>query len=159
MNIWIARWKRFAELVSAALFAAMFMAFMAQIVSRYVFNHPLSWTLEICSITYIWVVFWTSDILLGERQHIVFDVLYHKMPLVPRRAVAILNTGAMGLIFLVALPGTLDYIAFLGRRNTMILHAPLNVVYSCFAIFMIAVIVGAALRLRRLFGASWQNHL
>lgn len=159
MKHWIPRWTRFAELVSAALFAAMFAAFMAQIVSRYVFNYPLSWTLEVCSITYIWVIFWSCDILLSERQHIVFDVLYQRMPLTPRRAVAILNTAALGLIFLAALPQTLDYISYLGRRSTMILHAPLNIVYSCFAIFMIAVIVGAALRLRRLFGASWQNHL
>lgn len=159
MERWIPRWTRFAELVSATAFAAMFLAFMAQIISRYVFNHPLSWTLEVCSITYIWVVFWSCDILLSERQHIVFDVLYQKFPVKPRRAVAIANTAALGLIFLAALPGTLDYIMFLARRQTMILKAPLNIVYSCFAIFMIAVIIGAALRIRRLLSPSWQTHL
>ena len=41
----------------------------------------------------------------------------------------------------------------------MILHVPLSLVYSCFAVFMIAVIVGTALRLRRLLGRSWQQHL
>lgn len=159
MDRWLPRWTRFAELVSATAFAAMFLAFMAQIISRYVFNYPLSWTLEVCSITYIWVVFWSCDILLSERQHIVFDVLYQKFPVKPRRAVAIANTAALGLIFLAALPGTLDYIAFLARRQTMILKVPLNIVYSCFAIFMIAVIIGAAVRIRRLLSPSWQTHL
>jgi TRAP-type C4-dicarboxylate transport system permease small subunit len=156
---WILRWKKFAELFAAAMFAAMFAAFMAQIISRYVLNAPLSWTLEVCSITYIWVIFWSCNILAGERQQIIFDVLYQKLSFAPRRVVAIANTAVLGLLFLAALPGTLDYIAFLARRHTMILHAPLNIVYSCFGIFMIAVIVGAVLRLRRLLGSSWKAHL
>jgi TRAP-type C4-dicarboxylate transport system permease small subunit len=145
--------------MAAAMFATMFAAFMAQIFSRYVFNAPLSWTLEVCSIAYIWVIFWSCDILLSERQHIIFDVLYQKLPPAPRRGVAIANSAAVALTFIAALPGTLDYIAFLGRRHTMVLHARFDVVYSCFGIFMIAAIVGAGLRLRRLMSSSWKTHL
>lgn len=152
------RLKRFAELVAAAAFAAMFGAFMIQIVSRYVLNMPVSWSLEICSIAYIWIVFWTSDLLVSERQHIIFDVLYLKFPPKWRRLVGIFNTASLGLIFLAGLWVTLDYI-FTQTRKTMILHVPLSIVYSCFGVFMIAVIVGAALRLRKLFGASWQQNL
>jgi|SRR5215216_1739705 TRAP-type C4-dicarboxylate transport system permease small subunit len=159
MERWISRWKRFAELFAAAMFATMFASFLAQIVSRYVFDAPLSWTLEVCSIAYIWVIFWSCDILHSERQHIIFDVLYQKFPPTPRRFVAIANTTVLGLTFLAALPGTLEYIAFLGRRHTMILHAPFDIVYSCFGIFMIAVIAGAILRLRRLLSPSWKTQL
>jgi TRAP-type C4-dicarboxylate transport system permease small subunit len=154
-----ARLHRGAELISAAAFALMFGAFMVQIVSRYIFDAPVSWSLEICSIGYIWIVFWTCDILVSERQHIIFDVLYVKFPPRWRRVVGIVNTATLGLIFLAALPTTLEYIHFLARRKTMILKLPFDVVYSCFAVFMIAVVVGAALRLRRLFGKSWQQHL
>jgi hypothetical protein len=35
----------------------------------------------------------------------------------------------------------------------------MDLVYSCFAIFMIAVVVGAAIRVRRLFGSEWQKAL
>jgi len=156
---WILRWKKFAELAAAAMFMVMFASFMAQILSRYVFDAPLSWTLEICSIAYIWVIFWSCDILVSERQHIIFDVLYQKFPPQPRRLLAIFNTAVVALTFLAALPGTLDYIAFLGRRHTMVLHLPFDIVYSCFGIFMIAAIVGAALRLRRLLSSSWKTHL
>jgi TRAP-type C4-dicarboxylate transport system permease small subunit len=150
--------KRFAELVSATAFAAMFLAFMIQIVSRYVFDMPVSWSLEICSIAYIWIVFWTSDLLVSERQHIIFDVLYLKFSPKWRRLVGIFNTACLGLTFLAGLWVTLDYI-FTQTRKTMILHVPLSIVYSCFAVFMIAVIVGTALRLRKLLGRSWQQHL
>jgi TRAP-type C4-dicarboxylate transport system permease small subunit len=150
--------KRFAELAAAAMFAAMFGAFMIQIVSRYVFNAPVSWSLEICSITYVWVVFWSANLLLTERQHIVFDVLYKKLSQPRQRIVAIANTAMFGLVFLAATPTILDYIVSL-RRSTMILRIPYDYVYACFGVFMIAAVVGAVLRLRRLAGGNWQQHL
>jgi TRAP-type C4-dicarboxylate transport system permease small subunit len=152
-------WKTFAEGVSAISFAVMFFAFILQVASRYVFNAPISWTLELCSIGYIWVVFWTCDILVSERQQIVFDVIYNWFKPGPRRWLAIFNTACLGLVFLTAIPGVLDYIRFLGRRSTMLLHIRMDLTYSCFAIFMIAVVVGAAIRIRRLMGATWQQSL
>jgi TRAP-type C4-dicarboxylate transport system permease small subunit len=151
--------RRGAELVAAALFATMFGAFMIQIVSRYVFNHPVQWSLELCSLGYIWLVFWSSDLLVEERQHIRFDLLYGRMPPRPRRAVAITNTAALGLVFLAGLPWSLEYISFMGRRSTLVLHIPLDIAYACFGVFMIAVIVNAAIRLKRLLGPTWQQYL
>ena len=155
-----ARLQRAAELVSAALFALMFCAFMIQIVSRYVFNHPISWSLELCSLSYIWLVFWSSRPAHGASASTSSSICSTRScrpggggsspsPIPPR----------MGLIFLAALPASLDYISFMGRRTTLILHIPLDLVYACFGIFMVAVIVNAAFRLKRLFGRSWQQHL
>jgi TRAP-type C4-dicarboxylate transport system permease small subunit len=152
-------WRQFAEGVAALSFAVMFFAFILQVISRYVFNAPIAWTLELCSIGYIWVVFWTCDILVSERQQIVFDVIYNWFKPGPRRWLALFNTGCLGLVFLAAIPGVLDYIRFLGRRSTMLLHVRMDLTYSCFAIFMIAVVVGAAIRIRRLLGARWQQSL
>lgn len=152
-------WRQFAEGVAAISFAVMFFAFILQVVSRYVFNSPIAWTLELCSIGYIWVVFWTCAILVSERQQIVFDVIYNWFKPGPRRWLAIFNTACLGLVFLAAIPGVVDYLLFLGRRSTMLLKFRMDLVYSCFAIFMIAVVVGAAIRIRRLLGAQWQQSL
>jgi len=151
--------RRAAELVSALLFAGMFTAFMIQIISRYVFDWPVSWSLELCSITYVWVVFWTCGVLVSERKNIIFDVLYNKFPPRSRRVLAMALTGALVLSFAAAVPGTLDYVHFMGRRDSMLLHVPMNLVYGCFAIFVIATVVGGLLRLRHLAGADWRSHL
>ena len=152
-------WTRFAEGVAAFSFAVLFFAFILQVVSRYVFNAPIAWTLELCSISYVWVVFWTCGILLGEREHIVFDVIYNWFSSGPRRWIALFNTASLGLVFLAAIPTIFGYIQYLGPRGTMILHIRMDLVYSCFAIFMIAVVIGAATRLRQLAGTNWRNAL
>lgn len=155
----LGRAYRGAEWAAAAMFAVMLTAFMVQVISRYVFNAPVAWSLEVASIAYVWVVFWACGLLVGERQQIVFDVVYNALPARPRLAVAVFNTACLGLVFLAGLPGTIDWLIFIGRRKTMMLRLPLDVVYSCFAIFMVAVIVAAAVRLRRLAGANWRAEL
>lgn len=152
-------WTRFAEGVAALSFAVLFLAFILQVVSRYVFGAPIAWTLELCAIAYVWVVFWTCAILLGEREHIVFDVLYNWFRPRPRRWIAIFNTASLGLVFVAALPTVLGYTQYLGRRTTMLLHVRMDLVYSCFAIFMLAVVAGAARRLWRLGGKDWETAL
>jgi TRAP-type C4-dicarboxylate transport system permease small subunit len=156
---WTRHWKSFSEHVSALLFAVMFAGFMIQIISRYVFNNPVPWSLEICSIAYVWVVFWSCDILVSERRQIVFDLLYNRFPPRARRVLAIVNTATLGLIFLAALPGVVDYVLFLARRSSMLLKVRMDLVYSCFVIFMLAVVINAAIRIVRLLGRSWQQQL
>ncbi|MFK8253213.1 TRAP transporter small permease [Ancylobacter terrae] len=158
-SIWIRRWKRFAEHVAAGLFALMFLGFMIQIISRYVFDMPVSWSLEICSIAYVWVVFWSCDILVSERKQIVFDLLYNAFPPQARRVLAVGLTGTMGLVFLAAIPGTVDYVMFLARRSSMLLRVRMDIVYGCFVIFMVAVVVNAVVRIARLLGRNWREHL
>jgi TRAP-type C4-dicarboxylate transport system permease small subunit len=158
-KIWTGRWNRSVERVSAVLFAVMFAGFLIQIISRYVLNMPVAWSLELCSIGYVWVVFWSAGMLVSERRHIVFDLIYHAVPPRPRRVLAIVNTATLGLIFLAALPGVVDYVLFLGRRSSMLLKVRMDLVYSCFVIFMLAVIIGSAIRVWQLSGRSWRQHL
>ena len=48
------------------LLTAMFVSFIVQIASRYVFNYPVDWTLELCLTTWLWVVFWEAAFLLDQ---------------------------------------------------------------------------------------------
>ena len=148
-----------AELVAALLFAAMFGAFVIQVVSRYVFDDPVSWTLEICSITYVWIVFFAGALVVEQRQHITFDMLYKSIRPRARRIFAIINVASLAIVFAAALPGTIDYILYTGHARTLILHIRMDILYSCFGIFMVGAIVAAALRLRRLFERRWQEQL
>lgn len=155
------RLKRGAELISALLFAAMFGAFLVQVVTRYLLNDPASWTLEVCSITYVWIVFFASALVVDQRQHITFDMLYKAANQRRRRLFAIVSTASILLMFGVGLPGTLDYIAFLWKtnKNSPTLRLPIAPIYSCFGLFVVGAIVAGALRLRRLFGREWQKEL
>ena len=58
------------------LLAAMFLAFMAQIVFRYLFNFPIGWTSELTVITWLWLVLWGAAFVVTEAEEIRFDLIY-----------------------------------------------------------------------------------
>ena len=87
------------ENVAAALLAAMFVAFMLQIVFRYVINVPLEWTQEACLTTWLWAVFWGAAFNLRERDHVRFDVLYAMGGRGARRIMALISNGCVLAFF------------------------------------------------------------
>lgn len=135
-----------AEDVAAALLAAMFAAFMLQIISRYVFNAPIGWTLEACLTTWLWSVFWGSAFLLREQDHVRFDVLYDLTAGRLRRLLALVSALAITAGFLAAMPASLDYIAFYKIKSSAMLGIRLDVVFSVYGLFAIAVVVRYSLR-------------
>ena len=157
--MFIARLHRAAELIAALLFAAMLAAFLIQVFTRYVLNDPASWTLEVCSIAYVWIVFFASATIVHPRQHITFDMLYKSVNPRRQRILAIISTAFILVMFGVGLPGTLDYIAFMSKKYSLTLHIRMDLLYSCFGFFVMGAIVASAVRLRRLFGHDWKKEL
>lgn len=152
-------WKRFSESVAVVAFALMFAGFVIGVGGRYVFNTPVAWSNEVCAIGFVWIVFWTSDILLKERQHIVFDVIYNVFPPRARRVLALFITLSLAILFLAALPGTIDYTWFLRTRQSTMLRLPMILIFGCFVIFVVAVIVNSVIRIWQLLRPGWQKHL
>ncbi|RDI59129.1 TRAP transporter small permease [Microvirga subterranea] len=153
------RLRLLAEWVTAILFVAMFAAFLLQVFTRYVLNSPVAWTQEFVLIVYIWIVFWCGAFLLREREHITFDMVFVSLPPGPRRVLAVILTLITLAAFVAALPGTVDYISFMKIEKSPVMGIRFDLLYSIFAVFAIAVAVGALMRLRRLLGRSWRDEL
>jgi C4-dicarboxylate transporter DctQ subunit len=146
------RWLRAgAEAVAAGLLAALFLAFLLQVVSRYVFNDPLGWTMEACLTLWLWLVFWGSGLVLDDKDHVKFDVVLHWVRPATRRIFAIISTLAIAGGLLAALPATLDYITFYKIKRSATLGIRLDYVFSIYAIFAVALIIRYAVGAWRMF--------
>lgn len=153
------RLRLFAEWVTAILFVAMFAAFLLQVFTRYVLNSPVAWTQEFVLIVYIWIVFWCGAFLLREREHITFDMVFVSLPPGPRRVLAVVLTLITLAAFVAALPGTIDYVSFMKIEKSPVMGIRFDLLYSIFAVFTVAVAIGALMRLWRLLGRSWRDEL
>ncbi|SEC55146.1 TRAP-type C4-dicarboxylate transport system, small permease component [Rhizobiales bacterium GAS191] len=151
--------ERAARLVAGLMFAGVFLVFLYKIVMRYAFHEALAWGEEVSVILFIWIIFWANAFILRDKEQISFDLLYHRMPPAGRRLMAILRQLLIGGIMAAALPGALDYIGFLWRERTPVLGLRLDLVYSCFGIFLIAVIVRSLWGIGRLSGRNWRERV
>lgn len=134
------------ENVAAALLAAMFVAFMLQIIFRYVINVPLEWTQEACLTTWLWAVFWGAAFNLRERDHVRFDVLYAMGGRGARRIMALISALSITIAFAASLPATIGYITFYKIKSSATMGIRLDYVFSVYGLFAVAMIVRYGLR-------------
>ena len=151
--------KRTAELVCAALFAIMFFAFLIQIFTRYVLNDPVAWSMEVALLAYIWVIFIASATIVSIDEHISFDAIYEAAKPKVKRVLALITSGAILLAFVAALPANYDFVSFMAIDSTWILGIRFDLVYSCFLVFMIGVIVRVLYKIKRLTSTKWRDEV
>jgi len=135
------RLYRFAEFVAAMLLAAMFLAFMAQIVFRYLFNFPIGWTSELTVVTWLWLVLWGAAFVVTEPEEIRFDLIYSAVSAPTRRVMTIVTAVALLLLYGLSLPAVVDYVTFMKVQSTAYLEIRFDWLFSIYVIFAVAVLV------------------
>lgn len=137
----IGRWLRHrAEDVAVLLLMGMFLAFIVQIVFRYVFNWPLGWTFEFSILCWLWGVLWGAAFVTAERDEIRFDVVYALLSTGMRRRLTVVTGVALILIYGVSLPAVIDYVLFMRVERTAYLKIPFDIAYFAYVIFAVAAL-------------------
>jgi TRAP-type C4-dicarboxylate transport system permease small subunit len=154
-----ARLHQFADWVASGMFAAVFMIFNYKIFTRYFEHDEAVWADEVLVILFIWIIFWAQAFVVHDKDQITFDLVYRLLPAPMQRIAAIARYILVGGVFLYALPGSLGYIRFLWREHTPVLNLPLDLVYSCFGLFLVAVVVRSFLGAGQLLGAHWRDNI
>ncbi len=112
--------------IAAAMLAAMFFAFLLQIFSRYVMLQPFGWTLELCLILWVWIVFFGCAFNVRENDHVTFDIFYLAARRPVQRILALVAAGAIVVGMLLSFLPTWDYVDFMRMRRTSTVENPFN---------------------------------
>ncbi|HVV92739.1 MAG TPA: TRAP transporter small permease subunit [Hyphomicrobiales bacterium] len=158
-NAWAVRFERFAEIIASVMFALVFLIFNYKIITRYLEHNEAAWADEVSVILFIWIIFWGNAFVLRDKQQIKFDLIYHPLPARIKRMMAVARLALVGGLFLWSLPGSVGYILFLWREKTPVLGLRLDLVYSCFGLFLVAVIIRSFATIVRLLGPRWRGYI
>ena len=133
--------KGTADYIAAGMLAAMFATFIIQILSRYLLDLSLSWTVELCLTLWLWLVFWVSAFCAKDSDQIRFDVLYLSVSKRARKIIGILSALTIIVAFGYSLLPTIDYLWFYKIKKSPVMRIPLHYIFSIYGIFLIAIIV------------------
>jgi C4-dicarboxylate transporter, DctQ subunit len=133
--------RHFADGVAAAMLAAMFSIFLVQIASRYLFNIPMGWTIEVCLTLWLWVVFWGGAFCMRASDHIRFDILYLSVNRPTQRIFSVIAALAIVMSFAISFLPTVDYVWFYRIKPSATLHIPLHYVFGIYLVFMIMIML------------------
>jgi TRAP-type C4-dicarboxylate transport system permease small subunit len=90
--------RRAVEVTIVVLFAVLTSAVFVQVVARYVFNQPPTWTEELARFCQVWIVLLASSICVRKGSHLAVDYLGPSLPPGVRKAVA-LFTGCLIAVY------------------------------------------------------------
>ena len=71
--------RKATEVIIIFLFALMVLVVFFQVVARYVFNSPPSWTEELARYCQVWIVILTSSVCIRKGTHLAVDYLSHRI--------------------------------------------------------------------------------
>ena len=132
---------RRAENIAAGMLAVMFAAFIVQIVFRYLFNFPVGWTAELSVIAWLWLVMWAAGFVAKESEEIRFDIVSGAVGPRTARVMGIIVAIAIVALYIAALPATYKYISFMKIEKSSYLHIRLDLLFSAFGLYVVAIIV------------------
>lgn len=133
--------RRRAENIVAGLLGIMFLSFIVQIVFRYVFNFPIGWSSELSVVAWLYMTLIGSAFWLRESDEIRFDLLSGALGPTGRRVLGLVVAVAAVVLFGMALPATIKYVTFMKVESSSYLKVRLDILYSVYVVFAVAVIV------------------
>lgn len=141
-SIWrIGPWLyRRAENLLALMLGVMFLAFLLQVLFRYVLNLPVGWTNELSSILWIWIVLFGAAFVVREEEEIRFDLFYASAGSRLRRIMLLLSAAALLFLYGYSFPAVFDYVTFMKVEKSSYLKLRFDWLFSIYIFFVLAVI-------------------
>jgi TRAP-type C4-dicarboxylate transport system permease small subunit len=137
LGAWCARR---AENILAMMLAVMFVAFIIQIVFRYLANLPIGWTQELTVILWIWLVLWGAAFVLRETEEVRFDIFYAAAKSGRRRLMCAATGVALIALYGISLPAVVDYVAFMKVESSAYLKVRFDLLFAIYVVFAVAII-------------------
>tara|TARA_R110002020_G_scaffold80422_2_gene200659 strand:+ start:175 stop:663 length:489 start_codon:yes stop_codon:yes gene_type:complete len=115
------------------LMALMVLNVTWQVVSRYVFQSPSSFTDELSRYMLIWVGMLGAAYVAGKNEHLAIDILLTKLNEKAQDKLMILINGcvlAFALVVMVIGGSNLVYLTFILEQRSAVLQIPLAYIYA-----------------------------
>ena len=133
--------QKAANAVGGGLFLTLFIVFVIQVTARFAFNKPMAWTDEAAVVLYVWVILWAAAVVVPEREHVVFDLVWNSVNRRTRQVMRIVGNLMIGGLALCGIPACWDYVHFMAREGTPVLGVSFMWVFLPFVLLLMALVV------------------
>lgn len=107
--------------IGAIVLTTIFLSITVGILSRYLFNKPMSWTEELVCFLMVYLCYISAAITTAEKKHLVADFLIAKAPPLFRKIISVVSRLLMILFFVVVCISILELLPTLVWRSGVLL--------------------------------------
>ncbi len=145
-------WDKSLEALVATSYAIIVVVGFAQVLFRFVFASPLSWSEELVRYVFVWSVFLTAAIAFNLNSHISIDFLTAWYSPRLRRMAALLSWGCvmLGIIVVFVLGVQLVQSPSVRLQKSPAMEIPMALPYA-------AIPVGCVVMMVNILRAAWRT--
>ena len=126
INNWLCKLERYACFL---LFAIVMLVMTAQVIMRYCFNDPITWSEEFCRYCYVWIVWIGCAACAGKREHTRIPILFDRMPPSAQKALTVVGDLMIICALLYILPYGARYAARQHMFKSGVMRIPMSIVF------------------------------
>lgn len=144
--------RKVTNILIIILFGAQVVVVFGQVIARYVFNNPFSWSEEIARYIQVWMILLASSICIRKNTHLAVDYLTHKMNFKNKKKIDIgINLLLLFYLFVITTYGwRLVVTIFTFGQTSAAMLIPMYLIYLAIPVSGLLMFLEALIRLLKL---------
>lgn len=138
----------FNVVVIATLGALVLLVFM-NVVLRYFFQSGITWTVEVSSLLFVWLIFLGAVMAMRDYGHLGVDLLVARLPRRAQKGMFVLINGIIVALSVMFIDGLLGMMALNGWMTGSATRIPVNVMYGAGLLASVLLILIAVVQVVR----------
>lgn len=126
--------RKFINILVIFSFGMLVLVVFSQVIWRFVFNNPFSWTEELARILQVWLVLLTSSICIRKGSHLSIDYAIHALPFKYKKVLKLIVMLFIMFYLLILIIYGSKLIMITINQTTAAMRVPIYVVYLAFPI-------------------------
>ena len=118
-------------------FAAMFVGFCLQVISRYILGSQIPWTYELCVVGFLWTTAFGAIWAGRNHEHVSFSLIYDMFGPKGRAVMNLIGNILISVAFILLIPAAYEYVEFIGIKVTAVLRVSFSYLYAPFLFFIV----------------------
>ena len=125
--------------IPVVFFFIMFLTILLQVFFRYVVRYPLTWSMEVTVIGFVWTVIFGTCYTMRRRAHIKFTLFYDRLKPRPAAVFRLLGNLIIVVTFLSLVYASLRYSFFVSFQKTPVFRISFTVIFLPFVYFLCSI--------------------
>ena len=153
--------RKLGKIIISILFSLLVLVCFSQVIARYVFNSPLTWSEEMARYIHIWMILLTSHICIRKGTHLKLDFVTHSLPFKYKKPLKIIVNllVVMFYLYIMTIYGWKIVIVNFGHQISPAMRIPMYLVYLVLPISGLLMILENLILLLKLIGLKNNNDL
>jgi len=126
--------RKFTYIAVTVLFGSQVIVVFAQVIWRFVFDSPFSWSEELARYLQVWLILLMSAVCIRKGRHLAVDYVTHNLSFELQRVFKLISLLAILAYVIVVIVFGIKMIAVAGAQKTPAMQIPIGIIYLAFPI-------------------------